>query len=290
MSLPSTVGDVTCRQEGEHGEHGRQQQQREQRLPLSIYLTFSPVTEQVLIGVCDHHKWMHHVTSINVVMCRQEAEHGQHGRQQQQREQRLPLFRKPTVVLDIKQLLSAVGVITCRQAAEHGQHGRQQQQREQRRSKRPVVNPNSKQAELLASVAADMNTFSNDGSFMDSFAALQAAGGAHGQTGRPMPTEEEEELSLSGVVVRLACTHIPWHSVTHHLYRACCCISKLAASLDASHEQTVYKPTCVNCCVCLQYCKPLTQVMRPLFLNLCALSLGVGHASLLCVVALLQQM
>lgn len=86
-----------------------------------------------------------------------------------------------------------------RQAAEHGQHGRQQQQREQRRSlpKRPVVNPNSKQAELLASVAADMNTFSNDGSFMDSFAALQAAGGAHGQTGRPMPTEEEEELSLS---------------------------------------------------------------------------------------------
>ena len=72
-------------------------------------------------------------------------------------------------------------------------------------SKRPTLNPNSKQAELLASVAADMNTFSNDGSFMDTFAALQAAGGAdNGQTGRPMAAEEEE-LSLSGVVVHLAC-------------------------------------------------------------------------------------
>ncbi|KAA6426795.1 MAG: nucleic acid binding [Trebouxia sp. A1-2] len=76
--------------------------------------------------------------------------------------------------------------------------GRKQQQREQHRShpKRPVVNPNSKQAELLASVASDMNTFSNDGSFMDRFAALQTEGGADGQTGRPMPAEEEQ-LSLS---------------------------------------------------------------------------------------------
>ncbi len=109
--------------------------------------------------------------------------------------------------------LSTVGVVTCRQEAEHGEHGRQQQQREQRRClpKRPTLNPNSKQAELLASVAADMNTFSNDGSFMDRFAALQAAGGADGQTGRPMPAEEEE-VSLSGVVVHLACSHTPWHS------------------------------------------------------------------------------
>ncbi|DBA82401.1 TPA: hypothetical protein ACH3X2_14270 [Trebouxia sp. C0005] len=85
-----------------------------------------------------------------------------------------------------------------RQEGEHGVYGRQQQQREQHRShpKRPVVNPNSKQAELLASVASDMNTFSNDGSFMDRFAALQTEGGADGQTGRPMPAEEEQ-LSLS---------------------------------------------------------------------------------------------
>ena len=98
---------------------------------------------------------------------------------------------------------STVGGVTCRQEVEHG---KQQQQREQRRSfpKRPTLNPNSKQAELLASVASDMNTFSNDGSFMDRFAALQAAGGADGQTGRPVPAEEEE-LSLSGVAVRLAC-------------------------------------------------------------------------------------
>ncbi len=34
---------------------------------------------------------------------------------------------------------------------------------------------------------------------MDSFAALQAASGADGQTGRPMPAEQED-LSLSGVV------------------------------------------------------------------------------------------
>jgi len=83
-------------------------------------------------------------------------------------------------------------------------------------SKRPPLNPNSKQAELLASVAADMNIFSNDGSFMDSFAALQAAGGADGQTGRPLPAEEEE-LSLSGVVVRLACAHVP-STVLLYLY------------------------------------------------------------------------
>ena len=103
-------------------------------------------------------------------------------------------------------MFSTVGVVTRRQEGERGQHGRQQQQREQRRAlpKRPVVNPNSKQAELLASVASDMNNYSNDGSFMDRFAALQAAGGADGQTGRPVPAEEEE-LSLSGLVARLAC-------------------------------------------------------------------------------------
>jgi hypothetical protein len=110
-------------------------------------------------------------------------------------------------------LLSAVGVVTCRQEAEHQEHGRQQQQREQRRSlpKKPVVNPNSKQAELLASVASDMNTFRNDGSFMDRFAALQAGVGPDGQTGGPTPAEEEE-LSLPGVVIHLAYTHIPWRS------------------------------------------------------------------------------
>ena len=107
---------------------------------------------------------------------------------------------------------SVNSVPPCRQEGEHGVYGRQQQQREQHRShpKRPVVNPNSKQAELLASVASDMNTFSNDGSFMDRFAALQTEGGADGQTGRPMPAEEEQ-LSLSGLVVHLSCTHIPWH-------------------------------------------------------------------------------
>ncbi|DBA83040.1 TPA: hypothetical protein ACH3X1_006813 [Trebouxia sp. C0004] len=86
--------------------------------------------------------------------------------------------------------------------AEHGEHDRQQHRWEQRRPppKRPVVNPNSKQAELLASVASDMNTFSNDGTFMDRFSALQASGGgANKQTGRPTPEEEEEELSLSSL-------------------------------------------------------------------------------------------
>ena len=70
-------------------------------------------------------------------------------------------------------------------------------------ARRPVVNPNSKQAELLASVASEMNTFSNDGSFMDQFAAKQAGGiGIRGAEGEQLDTAaaaDEAELALSGV-------------------------------------------------------------------------------------------
>lgn len=41
--------------------------------------------------------------------------------------------------------------------------------------RRGGVNPNSKQAELLAFAASDMNAFRNDGSFMEQFAANQSA-------------------------------------------------------------------------------------------------------------------
>lgn len=48
-----------------------------------------------------------------------------------------------------------------------------QQERARAAPRRPLVNPNSKQAELLAFAASDMNAFSNDGSFMEKFAAAQ---------------------------------------------------------------------------------------------------------------------
>ena len=79
--------------------------------------------------------------------------------------------------------------------------------------KRPVVNPNSRQAELLASVASDMNTFSNDGSFMQKFAASQGRAAGQ-QDGRSMADEAGEDLAVSGVAMtqnavckQLPCTH-----------------------------------------------------------------------------------
>ena len=38
-----------------------------------------------------------------------------------------------------------------------------------------LLNTNNKQPELLASVASEMNAFSNDGSFMDKFQILQTS-------------------------------------------------------------------------------------------------------------------
>lgn len=61
--------------------------------------------------------------------------------------------------------------------------------------KRPVVNPNSKQAELLAFAASDLNAFSNDGSFMEKFAASQGAKAGAAMQGN---TGNNEELDLSG--------------------------------------------------------------------------------------------
>ena len=83
-----------------------------------------------------------------------------------------------------------------RSEGDHRSSQRDQPSREQRAGKRPVVNPNSKQAELLASVASDMNAFSNDGSFMQKFAASQAGTAAH-QNGRDT-ADVEEHLELSG--------------------------------------------------------------------------------------------
>lgn len=51
------------------------------------------------------------------------------------------------------------------------------------------MNPNSKQAELLVFAASDMNAFRNDGSFMEKFAATQAASRGDGNA----------ELALSGI-------------------------------------------------------------------------------------------
>ena len=68
-------------------------------------------------------------------------------------------------------------------------------------ARRPAVNPNSKQAELLALVASEMNTFSNDGSFMEKFAASQA-GVAGRQNGKAI-SDDDEEQALSGVCARL---------------------------------------------------------------------------------------
>lgn len=72
--------------------------------------------------------------------------------------------------------------------------------------RRPVVNPNSKQAELLASVASEMNTFSNDGSFMEQFAAQQGGGFDREPTGNAQSgagAPDDAELALSGVYYAL---------------------------------------------------------------------------------------
>ena len=68
-------------------------------------------------------------------------------------------------------------------------------------ARRSVVNPNSKQAELLASVASEMNTFSNDGSFMERFAAKQAGESGRGseEDAQPSGAADAAELSLSGM-------------------------------------------------------------------------------------------
>lgn len=58
------------------------------------------------------------------------------------------------------------------------------------------MNPNSKQAELLAFAASDMNAFSNDGSFMEKFAASQSTV-AGDSTRQP----RNEELALSGALL-----------------------------------------------------------------------------------------
>ena len=61
--------------------------------------------------------------------------------------------------------------------------------------RQPVVNPNSKQAELLAFAASDMNAFSNDGSFMEKFAASQANSARQRSHGGP----GNKDLTLSGL-------------------------------------------------------------------------------------------
>ena len=73
--------------------------------------------------------------------------------------------------------------------------------------KRPVVNPNSKQAELLASVASEMNTFSNDGSFMATFEASQGREASE-QNGRSMADGAE---ASSGVIIaqNAVCRQLP---------------------------------------------------------------------------------
>ena len=64
-----------------------------------------------------------------------------------------------------------------------------------------MVNPNSKQAELLASVASEMNTFSNNGSFMERFAAKPAGDPGRGneEVAKPSGAADAAELSLSGM-------------------------------------------------------------------------------------------
>lgn len=77
-------------------------------------------------------------------------------------------------------------------------------------ARKPVVNPNSKQAELLASVASEMNTFNNDGSFMEQFAAKQAGppgGGTQGGASPKATAADGAELALSGLLLfSLKCT------------------------------------------------------------------------------------
>lgn len=73
--------------------------------------------------------------------------------------------------------------------------GRTDRQQARAPTKRGVVNPNSKQAELLAFAASDMNAFSNDGSFMKKFAASQSANAGAAVQRSPV---DNEELKLSG--------------------------------------------------------------------------------------------
>lgn len=74
-------------------------------------------------------------------------------------------------------------------------HTDRQQGRARAAPKRPLVNPNSKQAELLAFAASDLNAFRNDGSFMEKFAAAQGA--KEGAFLHSSPVDNEE-LELSG--------------------------------------------------------------------------------------------
>ncbi len=59
------------------------------------------------------------------------------------------------------------------------------------------VNPNSKQAELLAFAASDMNAFSNDGSFMEKFAASQKADQSSGSPAGNGEPQLSGNLSLT---------------------------------------------------------------------------------------------
>ena len=79
------------------------------------------------------------------------------------------------------------------------------------------MNPNSKQAELLASVASDLNTFRNDGSFMDRFAASKAGGVAGGHAGE----EEAEEVHLPGG--GLQCVVLTWSEDSRYTSQVCVC-------------------------------------------------------------------
>ena len=81
-------------------------------------------------------------------------------------------------------------------------HTDRQQERARAAGRRPLVNPNSKQAELLAFAASDLNAFSNDGSFMEKFAAAQSAKEGAAAQGSPV---NNEELELSGKCCRGNC-------------------------------------------------------------------------------------
>lgn len=78
-------------------------------------------------------------------------------------------------------------------------------------ARRPAINPNSKQAELLASVASEANSFSNDGSFMARFAAQQpGAPGESDEEGKrdrnAAAATDDAEVALSGKMPLPCCS------------------------------------------------------------------------------------